>query len=75
MTRKTVRPNINIQKVYMKQDDWSGTTIGVPLKREQAILLSRELLDAVEKTRGSVIELTIFPKRKTPTLTVTWLEE
>lgn len=75
MVRKTIRPNINIEKLYMKKDDWPGTTVGIPLNRDNAVKLCRELLEAVEKAQNSKIELTIFPKRKTPTLTVTYIEE
>ena len=75
MVRKSIRPNINLDKVYMKKTNWPGTSVGLPLNSDQAILLCRELLEAVEKAQGSVIELTIYPRRRTPALTVTWLED
>lgn len=59
----------------MKKDDWPGTTVGIPLNRDNAVKLCRDLLEAVKKAQNSKIELTIFPKRKTPTLTVTYIEE
>jgi len=74
MTRKSIHPNINLEKIYMKMEDFKGTTIGIPLNKEEAIKLSRELLEAVEKAKNSPIELTLYPKRKTPTITITWLE-
>lgn len=74
MVRKSIRPNIKLDKLYMKKADWPGTTVGFPLNQNQAILLCRELLEAVEKVNGSPIEVTIYPKRKTPTITVTWIE-
>ena len=77
MARESVRPNININKLYMKLENWSGTTISIPLERDEAIKLSRELLEAAEKISNpeTLIEITIFPKRKTPTLTVSWVEK
>ena len=75
MTRKSIRPNLNILNVYMKQDGWSGKTVGLSLDKERVIVLCRELLEAVEKSKDSQIELTIFPKRKTPTITVSWIQE
>lgn len=59
----------------MKQDGWSGKTVGLSLDKERVIVLCRELLEAVEKSKDSQIELTIFPKRKTPTITVSWIQE
>ena len=44
------------------------------LNKDQAIQLSRELIEAVEKTNDETIDLTLFLKRKTPVITISWME-
>ncbi|MGP6207453.1 hypothetical protein ACNF42_05435 [Cuniculiplasma sp. SKW3] len=56
----------------MKDEEWKGTTIGIPLNKEKAIILARELLEAVESSGDSTIQMTIFPKRKHPTITISF---
>jgi primosomal protein N'' len=76
MSRKSARPNIKVEKIYPKEIiDWNYETFGMQLNREQAIQLSRELIEAVEKTNDQTIDLTLFLKRKTPVITITWMED
>ncbi|WMT50205.1 MAG: hypothetical protein RE472_04340 [Thermoplasmatales archaeon] len=75
MPRKSVRPNIKVDKIHPKEIvEWKYETFGIQLNKEQATQLSRELIEAVEKTNDQTIDLTLFLKRKTPVITITWME-
>lgn len=76
MARKSIRPNIEVEKIYPKEMvEWKYETFGIQLNKEQATQLSRELIEAVEKTNDQKIDFTVFLKRKTPIITITWNEE
>ncbi|MCL5793927.1 MAG: hypothetical protein M1138_03745 [Candidatus Thermoplasmatota archaeon] len=76
MARKSIRPNIEVEKIYPKEvTEWKYETFGIQLTKDQAIQLSRELIEAVEKTSDQKIDFTLFLKRKTPVITITWNEE
>jgi len=74
MVRKSVRPNIKVHKTYMKLDGWKGTSVGVQLKTDHALQFCRAILEAIEKSPNKLIDLTFYPKRKTPNFTITWVE-
>ena len=75
MPKKSVRPNIKVDKIRPKEIvEWKYETFGIQLNKEQATQLSRELIEAVEKTNDQTIDLTLFLKRKTPVITITWME-
>jgi hypothetical protein len=75
MPRRSVRPNIRVEKIYPKEImEWQYKTFGMKLNKDQAIQLSRELIEAVEKTNDETIDLTLFLKRKTPVITISWME-
>ena len=76
MPRKSIRPNIEVEKIYPKEVmEWKYATFGIQLNKDQATQLSRELIEAVEKTTDQTIDLTLFLKRKTPVITITWMED
>ena len=76
MSRKSIRPNIQVEKIYPKEImEWKYNTFGIQLNKYQATQLSRELIEAVEKTNDQTIDLTFFLKRKTPVVTITWMED
>ena len=76
MSRKSIRPNIKVEKIYPKEImEWKYETFGVQLNKDEATQLSRELIEAVEKTNDQTIDLTFFLKRKTPVITITWMED
>jgi primosomal protein N'' len=76
MARKSIRPNIEVDKIYPKEMmEWKYETFGMQLSKDQAVQLSRELIEAVEKTNDQKIDFTLFLKRKTPVITITWNEE
>lgn len=75
MPRKSIRPNIQLEKIYpIEVMEWKYETFAVQLNKDQAIRLSRELSEAVEKTNDQKIDLTVFLKRKTPVITISWNE-
>ncbi len=75
MGRKSIRPNIPVEKIYPREiEEWKYKTFSMEFSKEQAIQLSRELIEAVEKTNGQRISLTLFLKRKTPVVTISWME-
>ncbi len=75
MARKSIRPNIRVEKIYPKEMmEWKYETFGMQFNKDQATQLSRELIEAVEKTNNQKIYLTLFLKRKTPVITITWME-
>jgi hypothetical protein len=76
MERKSIRPNVQVEKIYPKEIiEWKYDTFGIQLNKDQATQLSRELIEAVEKTNDQKIDFTLFLKRKTPVITITWNEE
>ena len=76
MSRKSIRPNIEVEKIYPKEImEWKYETFGIQLNKNQATQLSRELIEAIEKTTDQAIDLTLFLKRKTPVITITWMED
>lgn len=75
MVRKSVRPNIKVHKLYMKTSGWIGKTVGVQLKTEHALRLCRAVLQGIENSPTGLIDLTLYPRVKTPVFTVTWLEK
>jgi primosomal protein N'' len=75
MVRKSVRPNIQIEKIYPKEImEWKYETFSMGLSKDKATQLSRELIEAVEKSNGQTISLTLFLKRKRPVVTISWIE-
>jgi hypothetical protein len=75
MPRKTIHPNIKVEKIYPKEImEWKYKTFGIQLNKDQVTQLARELIEAVEKTNDQTIDLTLFLKRKTPVITITWME-
>ena len=76
MSRKSIRPNIQVDKIYPKEImEWKYETFGIQINKDQATQLSRELIEAVEKTNDQIIDLTLFLKRKTTVITITWKED
>ena len=76
MERKSIRPNVQVEKIYPKEImEWKYDTFGIQLNKDQATQLQRELIEAVEKTNDQKIDFTLFLKRKTPVITITWNEE
>ena len=75
MVRKSVRPNIQVEKIYPKEImEWKYETFSMGLSKDKATQLSRELIEAVEKSNGQTISLTLFLKRKRPVVTISWIE-
>ena len=73
MPRISTKTNIKPQKVYIKAlRDWKGKSVGIVLSRNNALLLSEGLIKAAQKTRR--IDMTLFPKRKTPIITITYIK-
>lgn len=73
MPRISTKINIKPQKVYIKASrDWKGKSVGIVLSRNNALLLSEGLIKAAQKTRR--IDMTLFPKRKTPVITITYIK-
>lgn len=78
MARKAIHSNIKIEidRIYPEEiREWKYDTFRLRLNKAQATQLSRELIEAVEKTNDQEIEFTLFLKRKTPVITITWNEE
>lgn len=55
----------------MKTIGWGGKTVGVQLKTEHALQLCRAILQGIENSPNGLIDLTLYPKVKTPNFTVT----
>lgn len=78
MARKAIHSNIKIEidRIYPEEiREWKYDTFRLRLNKAQATQLSRELIEAVEKINDQEIEFTLFLKRKTPVITITWKEE
>lgn len=73
MKRFSTKTNVNPQKVYIRDvDNWKGKSVGIVLLKNDALLLAEGLIKASQK--ATKIDLTIFPKAKTPVITVTYLK-
>ena len=71
MPRISTKTNIKPQKVYIKDiEKWEGKSVNVILSQNDALLLAEGLIKALQKTKR--IDLTIFPKLQTPTITITY---
>jgi len=69
--RISTRTNVNPEKVYIKDmPNWKGKTVGIVLSKNSALRLIEALVKAAQKTNK--IDVTIFPRRKTPTITITY---
>jgi len=72
MKRVSTRTNVKPQKVYIKDmKNWKGKSVGIVLSRNDALLLAEGLIKAAQKTNK--IDLTVFPKSRNPTITITFL--
>ncbi|NCO24985.1 hypothetical protein GW901_00460 [Candidatus Parcubacteria bacterium] len=72
MKRFSTKTNVKPQKVYIKDiDNWKGESVGIVLLKNDALLLAEGLIKTSQKAKK--IDITIFPKAKTPVITVTYL--
>ena len=61
-------------KVWMKdKENWNGVTVSLRLNKRQSMELSTLLREASNQTNE--IDLTIYPKKPTPDLTVTYAKK
>lgn len=73
MKRISTKTNVNPKKVYIKDiDNWKGKSVGLVLDKNDALLFAEGLIKAAQKTNQ--IDVTIFPKAKTPVVTITYLQ-
>lgn len=73
MKRFSTRTNIKPKKVYIKdKENWKGKSVGIVLSRNDALLMAEGLIKAAQNT--DQIDMTIFPKSKTPQITITYLK-
>lgn len=73
MKRISTKTNVKPQKVYIKDmKNWKGKSVGVVLSKNDALLLAEGFIKAAQKTNK--IDMTIFPKAKTPVITITYLK-
>lgn len=73
MKRISTKTNAKPNAVYIKDiNDWKGKSVGIVFSRNEALLLAEGLIKAAQKTNK--IDLTLFPKAKTPIITVTYLK-
>ncbi len=71
--RISTRCNVKPTKVYIKdKENWKGKSVGIVLTKNNALLLAEGLIKAAQNTKS--IDLTVFPKAKTPVITVTYLK-
>lgn len=71
--RISTKMNVKPQKVYIKDmNNWRGKSVGIVLSKNDALLLAEGLIKASQQTNK--IDLTVFPKSKTPTITITYLK-
>lgn len=69
--RVSTKTNVKPRKVYIKDlDKWAGKSIGLVLSRNEALKLVEGLVRAGQNS--DTVDLTIFPKQKTPTITITY---
>jgi len=73
MPRISTNTNVKPKKVYIKDmANWKGKSVGLVLSRNDALLLAEGLIKASQKTNR--IDVTIFPKSRTPQVTITYLK-
>lgn len=73
MKRISTKTNIKPQKIYIKDlDNWKGKSVGIVLSREDALLFAEGLIKGLQE--ADKLEVTIFPKVKTPIITITYLQ-
>ena len=71
--RISTKTNVKPQKIYIKDmENWKGKSVGVVLTKNDALLLAEGLIKASRQTNK--IDITIFPKAKTPVITITYLK-
>jgi len=71
MKRLSTKTNVKPKKVYIKDmDSWKGKSVGIVLSKNDALLLFEGLIKAAQKTNK--IDITLFPKKKTPVITITY---
>jgi len=71
--RVSAKLNSKPSKVYIKNlESWEGKSVGVVLERNEALKLAEALVRVSREANN--IDVTIFPKAKTPTITVTYLK-
>ena len=72
--RLSTRTNVKPKKVYIKDmKNWKGKSVGLVLTKNNALRLAEGLIKAAQKTNK--IDMTVFPKAKTPVITITYLEQ
>lgn len=70
--RISTRTNIKPKKVYIKDlENWTGKSVGLVLSRDEALKFVEGLAKASQNT--DTIDVTIFPRQKTPVITITYL--
>lgn len=73
MKRISTRTNVKPKKVYIKDmDNWRGKSVDIVLPKSEALLLAEGLIKAARVV--DKIDIAIFPKAKTPVITVTYLK-
>lgn len=73
MSRISTRTNVNPKKVYIKDmASWRGKSVGIVLSKNGALHLAEGLVKAAQSTNE--IDVTVFPKAKTPVITITYLK-
>ena len=73
MQRISTKTNVKPMQIYIKdKENWKGKSVGIVLSKNNALLLAEGLIKASQQTNK--IDITIFPKAKTPIITVTYLK-
>jgi len=73
MKRISAKTNVKTKKVYIKDiTNWEGKSVGIVLSKNDALLLAEGLIKASQQTNK--IDMTIFPKAKTPVITITYIK-
>lgn len=71
MKRYSTKTNVKPKKIYIKnKDTWEGKSVGIVLSKNEALLLAEGLIKASRVTNE--IDVTAFPKAKTPVITITY---
>lgn len=72
--RVSARVNVKPRKVYIKDiNEWKGKSAGLVLERSEALKLAVGLIKS--SIESEEVDVTVFPKAKTPTVTVTYLKK
>ena len=72
--RISTKTNVKPKKVYIKDlINWTGKSIGLVLSRNEALKFAEGLIKASQNT--DTVDITIFPKQKTPVITITYLSQ